>query len=250
MVTGGQAPPPSYAPSSRSGSGHDGWIKRLKKSTKVIVKFIEGYSRIRPLEANRNKLRGHASWVKCLCLRPSKLKKLISSYCSDLSPRKVIPVGMGLSVLCLWLPILLTCLFWLLGFSLVLTVPPATFLLALLAWLLGWILAISLLPVLYLAGWIFIIFGLPCLYLLVWVVMLTTPWLLSSLGSLSGPDLALKIPFFIIASKFYNPLELGRSLRSSVRLVAGILRRTDWWTGSLSLGDWRLTSSEGDGEAE
>ena len=130
MVTGGQAPPPSSAPSSRSGSGHDGWIKRLKKSTKVIVKFIEGYSRIRPLEAYGKKLKGYASWVKCL--KPSKLKKLISSYCSDLSPRKVIPGEMGLSVLCLWLPILLTCLSWLLGLSLVLTIPPATFLLALL----------------------------------------------------------------------------------------------------------------------
>ena len=172
-------------------SGHDGWIKKLKKSTKFIVKFIENYSKINPLRAYERKLKGYSSWVKPL--KPSKLSKIIGHYCEDFSPLKAIPSDMGISILCLWIPILMTFVLWTLGLMLVVTVPPLSFLLALLAWLAGWLVVIPLWPLLYVAGWVFIIFGLPCLYLLVWVAILVCPWLLSIFGALSGPIIALKV---------------------------------------------------------
>ena len=126
-------------------------------------------------------------------LKPSKLSKIISYYCEDFSPLKAIPSDMGVTILCLWIPILMTFITWVFGLLLVLTVPPLSFLLALLAWLAGWLIVIPLWPLLYVAGWVFIIFGLPCLYLLVWVAILVCPWLLSIFGALSGPIIALKV---------------------------------------------------------
>merc|ERR1719232_2053073 len=113
----------------------------------------------------------------------------------------------------------MTFIFWVLGLLLVLTIPPLSFLLALLAWLAGWLVVIPLWPLLYVAGWVFIIFGLPCLYLLVWVAILVCPWLLSVFGALSGPIIALKVPFFIISANFYNPMELGNSIKESFKLT-------------------------------
>ena len=247
VLTGSQAPPRPSAEASQTDqarSGHDGWIRSLKRSTKSLVKFIENYAKIRPLEAYERKLRGYAGWVKCLkCLKPDKV---ISAYWRDLSPTRLLPDNLGWSLLCLWLPLLLTCLMWLLGLTLVLTVPPATLLLGLLLWLAGWLLVLPLWPLLYLAGWLFILFCLPSLYLLVWVAIMICPWLLSALGALSGPLLALRVPIFIISANFYNPLELGASLAASVRLCPAILRILDRWTGSLALGGWRLTRAEAD----
>ena len=157
------------------------WYKRV----------IENYSKINPLRAYQSKLKGYSSWVKPL--KPSTLSKLIGHYCEDFSPLKAVPSDMGFSVLCLWLPILMTFIVWTLGLMLVVTVPPLSFLLALLAWLAGWLVVIPLWPLLYVAGWVFIIFGLPCLYLLVWVAILVCPWLLSIFGALSGPIIALKV---------------------------------------------------------
>ena len=173
-------------------SGHDGWIKKLWKSTKFIIKFIENYSKIKPLHSYEKKLKGYSSWVKPL--NPSKLSKIIGNYCGDFSPLKMIPDNMGISILCLWIPILMALVVWMLGLVLVLTVPPLSFLVALLAWLAGWLIVIPLWPLLYVAGWVFIIFGLPCLYLLVWVCILVCPWLLSLFGALTGPILALTVP--------------------------------------------------------
>ena len=241
-------------------SGHDGWIKKFKKSTKFIVKFIENYSKIKPLHSYERKLKGYSSWVKPL--KPSKLSKIISYYCEDFSPLKAIPSDIGVTILCLWIPILMTFIIWVLGLLLVLTVPPLSFLLALLAWLAGWLIVIPLWPLLYVAGWVFIIFGLPCLYLLVWVAILVCPWLLSILGALSGPIIALKVliyifvgledpicsqvPIFIITANFYNPMELGNSIKESFKLSLTLLRRVDKWTGSLSIGKFRLTNADND----
>ena len=150
----------------------------------------------------------------------------------------------------LWLPLLLTCLMWLLGLVLVLTVPPATLLLTFLLWLAGWLVVLPLWPLLYLAGWLFILLCLPCLYLLLWAAIIVAPWLLSALGALSGPLLALRVPVFIIAANFYSPLEMGNSLADSLRLCPAILRRLDRWTGSLALGGWRLTRAEAEAELQ
>ena len=71
-------------------------------------------------------------------------------------------------------------------------------------------------------------FCLPSLYLLVLVAIMICPWLLSALGALSalsGRLLASRVPIFIIAANFYNPLELGANLASSGRLCPAILRK-------------------------
>ena len=186
-------------------------------------KFIENYSKIKPLHSYEKKLKGYSSWVKPL--NPSKLSKLIGNYCGDFSPLKMIPDNMGISILCLLIPILMALVVWMLGLVLVLTVPPLSFLVALLAWLAGWLIVLPLWPLLYVAGWVFIIFGLPCLYLLVWVCILVCPWLLSIFGSLLGPIIALKVqlskfcvikpksPFFT-GSDFHNIRKFLQSPRA------------------------------------
>ena len=55
-----------------------------------------------------------------------------------------------------------------------------------------------------------------------------------------------QVPIFIISSNFYNPLELGISIKESLKLALTLLRRVDKWTGSLSIGGFRLTNAEND----
>ena len=172
-------------------SGHDGWIKKVQKSTKFIIKFIENYSKIKPISSYERKLKGYFEWVKPL--KPSKLSNLISHYCEDFFPLKLIPSNVGVTILCLWIPLLMTFVMWVLGLVLVITVPPLTFLLAFLAWLAGWLVVVPLWPLLYVAGWVFVIVAPPCLYLLVWAAVLIGPWLLSIIGALCGPIIALKV---------------------------------------------------------
>ena len=154
-------------------------------------RVIKNYSKIKPFSCYQKKLEGYATWVKPL--KPSKLSQIICQYC-EFSPLLLLPSSINcLKILCLWIPILVTLMLWLLGLLLVTTVPPLSFILALLAWLAGWLVVIPLWPLLYVAGWVLIILGLPCLYLLVWVVILICPWLISLLGALSGPIIALKV---------------------------------------------------------
>ena len=67
------------------------------------------------------------------------------------------------------------------------------------------------------AGWVFIIFGLPAMYVLLWGLVLVAPWVLVVLGSLSGPLLALAIPFELLSYNFYNPVEMWSGIKRSMR---------------------------------
>ena len=49
-----------------------------------------------------------------------------------------------------------------------------------------------------------------------------------------------------MSANFYNPLELGNSIKESLKLALTLLRRVDKWTGSLSIGGFRLTNAEND----
>ena len=154
-------------------------------------KVLTDYSKIKVLSSYGAKLKGYASLVKTI--NPSKLSRLLCSYCTDMSPLKLIPSNMGVSILCLWIPILTSSILWLIGLVIVLTVPPLSFLILLLLWLEGWLVVIPFWPLLYVMGWVLIIFGPPCLYLLAWIAILVCPWILAFFGSLSGPFDAIKV---------------------------------------------------------
>jgi len=205
----------------------------LKKSGKWILKSIEGYAKMMAFEKYRNFIKGYAEWVKKI--HPKKLTKLISSYTKDFSPFKIIPDNVGVSIVILWLPILLTFIMWCVGFVLVATIPPATFFIVFLIWVVLWIFVITLPPLLYILGWIFIIFGLPFLYILTWCLILICPWVFCALGSCSGPLLAFKVPFVMLKANFYNPMEMWSNMKKGLKNVPKIIKGVDKVTGKLSI---------------
>ena len=222
-------------------SGHTGWTKPLKKATKGAKKFIEGYAKIKICTVYSEKIANHATRLKHL--HPKKLFKLIRNYKEDFSPLKLVPENAGIAWLIIWIPLLFSSILWALGLFLVLTVPPLTFLLGFLAWVACWIPVLLGLPLLYLAGWIFIIFGLPSLYILLWALILVGPWVLSILGALAGPVLALKIPLDMLYNNFYNPVEMWSGIKRSLLEVPDMLKRLDKWTASLALSRFRFCNS-------
>jgi len=239
VLRGGQTESPSSGRSGdRADSGHTAWISGVKRTTKGLKKCVEGYADIEICEGFKDIIKDYAKLVKGL--NPAKLCKLTSSYMTDMSPCKIVPDDVGCSILILWLPILMTFIMWIIGLIFVLTIPPATFLLAFLVWILCWSLVISLPPVFYIAGWIFIIFGIPILYVLLWCFILVGPWIFSILGSVSGPLLAFKIPFTMMTTTYYNPVEMWSNMRRSLIQIAKVLRSVDKMTGKLSICNIRL----------
>jgi len=229
-------------------SGHDSWTKPLKKATKGAKKFIENYANIQIVTVYQEKLKRH--WKRVYKLDPHKLTKIVNSYMEDFSPLKLIPENSGAAWLILWLPLLITSIIWILGFVLVLTIPPLTFILGFVLWTVAWIPVIILPPLLYLLGWIFIIFGLPSLYLLLWVLVLVGPWLFVAVGMLSGPILSLEIIFIGLSKNFFNPVEMWSGIKLALRQIPQILIRVDKFTGGLSLGKIRFSKTEPDSKSE
>ena len=45
-------------------------------------------------------------------------------------------------------------------------------------------------------------------------------------------------------------MELGNSIKESFKLASTLLRRVDKWTGSLSIGKFRLTNADNDARAK
>merc|ERR1719222_982272 len=243
VLAGSQAAPQITSSFAHTqSSGHDSWTKPLKKATKGAKKFIENYANIQIVTVYQEKLKRH--WKRVQKLDPHKLGKIVDSYLEDFSPLKLVPDQAGAAWLILWLPLLLTSILWLLGFVLVLTVPPLTFLLGFVLWILAWIPVIVLPPLLYLLGWIFIIFGLPSLYLLLWGIVLVGPWLFVVVGMLSGPILALKIIFSGLSKNFFNPVEMWSGIKLGLQQIPQILLRVDKFTGGLSLGKIRFSKTE------
>ena len=249
-VLAGSQPAPQVNSSfaQTQSSGHDSWTKPLKKATKGAKKFIENYANIQIVTVYQEKLKRH--WKRVHKLDPHKLTKIVKSYMEDFSPLKLIPENAGAALLILWVPLLLTSIMWILGFALVLTIPPLTFLLGFVLWTVAWIPVIILPPLLYLLGWIFIIFGLPSLYLLLWVTVLVGPWLFVVVGMLSGPLLSLKIIFSGLSKNFFNPVEMWSGIKLGLRQIPQILLRLDKFTGGLSLGKIRFSKSEPDSKSE
>ena len=239
VLGGSQVGQPSPAaqplPAGTPQSGHVAWSKPLKKSMKQVVKAIEGYGKMPFFEKYGKIISKHSKLI--LKLDPSKLLKIVTSYAKDFSPLRLIEEDVSAAAwLIMWIPLLFSSIMWILGLVLVLSIPPCTFLLGLLAWLALWIPVLVLPPLLYIAGWIFIIFGLPVLYILVWVLVLAGPWAFSALGLVSGPLLALNIPFKFIYKNIYNPLEMWSGIKQGLLGVPEIIHSVDRVTGNLSLG--------------
>ena len=127
-----------------------GWIKCLKSAVKCIKKGIEGYSKLKIFKSYGNILKSYSKSVKAI--NPTKLGKMVSSYCTDFNPTKVIPRNIGLEIVILWIPIIMVCLMWTLGLVLVLTIPPATFLVGFALWIVIWPIVIVAPPILYIGG--------------------------------------------------------------------------------------------------
>ena len=209
-----------------------GWIKCLKSAIKGIKRGIEGYGKLKIFKIYRKTLNDYCKKVKKI--NPSKLGDLVNAYFTDFSPVKVIPSNVGAEIIILWIPILMVFMMWILGFILVLTIPPATFLTVFLLWLIFWPVVILAPPVLYLLGWILIIFGLPVSYVLLWCSILVGPWIFCAVGSLTGPILALQIPFCMMAYNRYNPIIIWDNARRSLSKGYKNCRAIDRYTTRLS----------------
>ena len=227
---------------------HDSWTKPLQKATGGATRFIENYANIKIVEAYKERLRRH--WKRVNKLDPEKLTKVVKSYLEDFSPLKLVPKDAGAAWVILWVPVLLTSMLWILGFILVLTIPPLTFLLGFLLWTVAWLPVICVLPVLYVFGWVVIIFGLPSLYIVVWVLVLFGPWLFVAVGMVSGPILSLRIIFSGPPKNFFNPVEMWSAIKLGLRQIPQTLIRVDKFTGSLSLGKVRFSKLEPDTNSE
>ena len=77
---------------------------------------------------------------------------MVSSYCTDFNPKKVTPENIGFEIVIIWIPIIMVCLMWTLGLVLVLTIPPATFLVGFALWIVIWPIVIIAPPILYIGG--------------------------------------------------------------------------------------------------
>ena len=64
--------------------------------------------------------------------------------------------------------------------------------------------------------------------------MLLGPWILSVVGSLSGPFLAFAIPGYMIAYNNSNPIEMWTNARRSLIEGYNICKAIDKWTAELS----------------
>ena len=119
---------------------------------------------------------------------------------------------------------------WFIYWIVVLTFPPLTLFLAFVMWLLLWPAVLIIPPASYIAGWLFI-----CL-LIVLTVLLFIISLIVCVGSLilpigcctlvliSGPVLALKVPYFILVSFYYNPIDMWANIKRSVLQYKKIIR--------------------------
>ena len=215
-----------------------GWIKCLKSAIKGIKHGIEGYSKMKICTIYTNILKNHFNSVKAL--NPSKLSEMISTYCKDLNPTKIIPKNVGCEIVLLWIPILMVFLMWTLGLVLVLTIPPLTFLVGFALWIIFWPTVIAVPPILYIGGWFLIIFGLPILYVLLWCSVIIGPWIFCLVGSLMGPLLALSIPFCMLAYNNYNPINMWDNARRSLVKGYKICRSIDRCTTKYSFFKFRI----------
>ena len=222
----------------RTQTGHDGWIACWKDATKGIKKFIEGYAHIKIFKIYSEILEEYLKSIKEI--NPTKLGKLVKSYCTDFNPMKICPEEIDASIIILWIPMSMVFAMWTLGFILVLIIPPATFIAVFILWILLWPIVIVLPPVLYIFGWISIIFGLPILYVIVWCLILTLPWIFSGLGLISGPFLALAVPFAMLYHNNYNPIDMWANAKRSLIKGHKIVKSADRWTATLSICDIRI----------
>ena len=173
-------------------------------------------------------------------LNPKKRCTMTSEYMTLLS--KVFPKDLGWKLIIVVIPLVLTIIMWICGLILVLTIPPLSFLLAFIAWMACWVFVITAPPIFYVFGWILIIFGMPILYVLIWVLVLIGPWIFVAGGMISGPCLALKIPFANI-KKMYNPVQMWSSIKKSLVMPYYITVSVDRFTGKFSLRKFKLFNS-------
>jgi hypothetical protein len=217
-------------------------VLNIVAAVKWYKKWIENYANIKILEVCGCNVRKHAKLIKHL--HPKTLVKIVESYSEDFSLMKLIPEDAGAAWVILWIPLLFSCILWVMGLVLVVSIPPLTFLIGVVAWTFAWIPVIVLPPLLYVTGWILIIVGLPACYILLWGIVLVGPWLFIAVAALSGPFLALKVLFSGLTENVHNPVTMWSGIKQSLRDIPCILKKVDKATASLSLGHIKFTKAE------
>ena len=157
-------------------------------------------------------------------------------------------------MLCLCPCIAITFLFWLVGYVGVIGFTVGALLVGFVLWILGWAIAIVVPPVIYIGTWITVLFIIPTSYTFAWIVgfcfTLLYPWPCMVLAMLTGPFLALKVPFVFFKNNLLNPGELDQSIKTALRMPWEILKDVDRQTGKLSLSNLTLCTHPVEEERE
>ena len=143
------------------------------------------------------------------------------------------------SALCLSPCILLTFALWITGLFGVIGLTVGCLLLGLFVWIMGWAITLVVPPVIYIGTWITCLFLIPIGYTFCWIVgfcfTLLFPWPCMALSMLTGPFLAVRVPFVFFKNNLLNPGELDQSIKTALRMPWEILKELDKHTGKLSL---------------
>ena len=118
----------------------------VKNSVTFYVDCIKKYSKFEIFTAYRKFLTDYCRLMKGI--NPSELYEC--AKCCN--PTQCIPKDVGCSILCLWFPILLAYVSWIIGMVLVFTIPPIVFLVTLCFWIVIWPIVIVAPPMIYSGG--------------------------------------------------------------------------------------------------
>ena len=226
-------------------SAHASWTIMHKEVAGMFAQGIRMYYSIMPLDKYIEAISWYANLVTWIS--PRAYAHIFKTTWKDFLPQNTMKCVSEMDwcasiflLPCLVIPFLLMT-FLFLFFSVLVT---WSFVLGLITWLAGWLILLPGMPTLYLFIWTVIIVTIPCLYTLFFTEIIIFFFFMPITLSLSGPFIALKIPHFIIKSNYGVYMELGSSIYASLKLALTILKRLDWFTGSLSLGGCTFTKVE------
>ena len=141
--------------------------------------------------------------------------------------------------------LILTFFAWLFGLVGVVALTVGLLLAGVFIWMMGWSVTIIVPPAIYVAAWITVLFIIPTTYTFCWIVgfcfTLFYPWPCMLIAMLTGPLLALKVPFVFFKNNLLNPGELDQSIKTALRMPWEILKELDRQTGKLTLQSCQMT---------
>ena len=181
-------------------------------------------------------------------LKPSYVVEAVQEYLKECDFILFIKKGLKhpCDALCLSPCLLLLFFLWVMGLVSMVIMTTLFLLCGLAAWILGWAVAILLPPTIYILYWITLLFVIPICYTVAWVLgfcfTLFFPWPTTALAMLSGPFLALKVPFVVFKFNLLNPGEMDLSFKMGIRMPKDILKEVDRQTGKITLPEVTLWS--------